>query len=150
VLLLLWLHAFLDAGFQFWSWGFFIILFGAAAQTNQTLVELAKVRNSIPLPKIIGAPGIALPPELNNTLIAPNYQLAVPTRTFREMEEEEEDEMEWEEGDGNNSKAHHDTSPKDVNNASSLLHQPTHLQKSDQDGHKVSFSIAAAAKRPKT
>jgi predicted homoserine dehydrogenase-like protein len=66
------------------------------------------------------------------------------------MEEEEEDEMEWEEGDGNNSKAHHDTSPKDVNNASSLLHQPTHLQKSDQDGHKVSFSIAAAAKRPKT
>ncbi len=108
------------------------------------------MRNSIPLPKIIGAPGIALPPELNNTLIAPNYQLAVPTRTFREMEEEEEDEMEWEEGDGNNSKAHHDTSPKDVNNASSLLHQPTHLQKSDQDGHKVSFSIAAAAKRPKT
>lgn len=117
---------------------------------RETLVELAKVRNSIPLPKIIGAPGIALPPELNNTLIAPNYQLAVPTRTFREMEEEEEDEMEWEEGDGNNSKAHHDTSPKDGNNASSLLHQPTHLQKSDQDGHKVSFSIAAAAKRPKT
>ncbi len=104
----------------------------------QTLVELAKARNSIPLPKIIGSPGIALPPELD-TLIAPNYQLAVPTRTIPEMEEDETERK----GDAKNSKDN-STGAKDVSAPS----QPTHLQKSDQDGHKVSFSLAG--KRPKS
>ncbi|CAK9221272.1 unnamed protein product [Sphagnum troendelagicum] len=106
---------------------------------RETLVELAKARNSIPLPKIIGSPGIALPPELD-TLIAPNYQLAVPTRTFPEMEEDETERK----GDAKNSKDKA-TAAKDVVSGPT---QPTHLQKSDQDGHKVSFSLAG--KRPKS
>lgn len=104
---------------------------------QQILVELAKVKNSIPLPKIIGGPGISLPPEAD-TLIAPNYQLAVPTRTASpDMDED----IEWEADDDAK-----DEMPKDVVASSS---QPTHLQKSDQDaGRKVSFSIGG--KRPKS
>ncbi|KAK1301439.1 hypothetical protein QJS10_CPB12g01785 [Acorus calamus] len=42
---------------------------------REVLLELARNRNKIPLPKSIGGPGIPLPPE-QDTLISPNYQLA--------------------------------------------------------------------------
>ncbi|KAG5229033.1 transcription initiation factor TFIID [Salix suchowensis] len=45
-----------------------------------------------PLPKSIAGPGIPLPPE-QDTLISPNYQLAIPKkRTAQAIEETEEDE----------------------------------------------------------
>ncbi|EFJ17223.1 hypothetical protein SELMODRAFT_68945, partial [Selaginella moellendorffii] len=53
---------------------------------RETLLELAKVRNSIPLPKVIGGPGLALPPD-QDTLTAVNYQLIVPTRTLLNTED---------------------------------------------------------------
>ena len=59
---------------------------------NQVLLELAKNRNKIPLPKSISAPGIPLPPE-QDTLISPNYQLSLPKKqSAQEAEEMEEDE----------------------------------------------------------
>ena len=85
-------------------------------------MDLAKARNSIPLPKIIGGYGISLPPEVD-TLIYPNYQLNVPTRTsFPDMDND----IEWEDDDDKEETA------KDAA-------QPTQLQDS---GRKVSFSIA--------
>lgn len=98
----------------------------------QTLLELAKIRNSIPLPKVIGGPGLALPPE-EDILIAPNYQLDVPTRSVQDFDLENED-------DDDESKPDSD---KDVNSS-----QPSSVRKADQDGRKVSFSLAA--KRPKS
>lgn len=97
------------------------------------LVELAKARNSIPLPSIIGGHGIALPPEAD-TLIFPNYQLNVPHRTsFPDMN----DDIEWEDDDDGKEETSKEAA------------QPTHLLKSDQDsGRKVSFSIAG--KGPKS
>ncbi|KAF3773575.1 hypothetical protein EJ110_NYTH55024 [Nymphaea thermarum] len=45
----------------------------------QVLLALARNRNKIPLPKSASGPGIPLPPE-KDTLISPNYQLALPRR----------------------------------------------------------------------
>ncbi|CAM8936464.1 unnamed protein product [Rhodiola kirilowii] len=46
---------------------------------REVLLELARTRNKIPLPKTIAGPGIPLPPE-EDTLISPNYQLAIPKK----------------------------------------------------------------------
>lgn len=60
---------------------------------REVLLELARNRNKIPLPKSIAGPGISLPPE-QDTLISPNYQLMIPKKqsvqTAEETEEEEE------------------------------------------------------------
>ncbi|CAH2068647.1 unnamed protein product [Thlaspi arvense] len=59
---------------------------------REVLLELARNRNKIPLPKSITGPGIPLPPE-QDTLISPNYQLLIPKKqTSQAMEETEEDE----------------------------------------------------------
>ena len=58
---------------------------------SQVLLELARNRNKIPLPKSISGPGIALPPE-EDTLISPNYQLAIPIKQAGHSVEETEDE----------------------------------------------------------
>ncbi|CAM6083479.1 unnamed protein product [Calypogeia fissa] len=100
---------------------------------RETLLELAKIRNSVPLPKVIGGPGLALPPE-EDILIAPNYQLDVPTRSVQDFDMEDEDE-----DNDNESKPDSD---KDANSS-----QPSSVRKAD-DGRKVSFSLAA--KRPKS
>lgn len=59
----------------------------------QVLLELARNRNKIPLPRSIAGPGIPLPPE-QDTLISPNYQLAIPKKQSSpaavETEEDEE------------------------------------------------------------
>ncbi|KAL2611269.1 hypothetical protein R1flu_022961 [Riccia fluitans] len=101
--------------------------------SRETLLELAKVRNSIPLPKIIGGPGVALPLE-QDSLIAPTYQLDIPTKSFPFTEDEMDmDDEDWSKPD----------SDKETSGS-----QPTNLQKSEQDGRKVSFSIGA--KRPRS
>ncbi|KAL6996251.1 Transcription initiation factor TFIID subunit 9 [Sarracenia purpurea var. burkii] len=59
---------------------------------REILLELARNRNKIPLPKSMVGPGIPLPPE-QDTLISPNYQLAIPKKqTGHAVEETEEDE----------------------------------------------------------
>ncbi|CAN6480228.1 unnamed protein product [Victoria cruziana] len=55
------------------------------------LLELARNRNKIPLPKSVAGPGIPLPPE-QDTLISPNYQLALPRRQVNSNVEETEEE----------------------------------------------------------
>lgn len=57
------------------------------------LLDLARSRNKVPLPKSIAGPGIIpLPPD-QDTLLSPNYQLAIPQRLNRQpAEETEEDE----------------------------------------------------------
>ncbi|KAK9066928.1 hypothetical protein SSX86_014252 [Deinandra increscens subsp. villosa] len=59
---------------------------------REVLLELARERNKVPLPRSLGGPGMALPPE-SDTLISPNYQLAISRkRTNEAVEEKEEDE----------------------------------------------------------
>ncbi|KAG8388421.1 hypothetical protein BUALT_Bualt02G0124100 [Buddleja alternifolia] len=59
---------------------------------REVLLELARSRNKVPLPKSIVGHGIHLPPD-RDTLISPNYQLAIPKRqNIEPAEETEEDE----------------------------------------------------------
>lgn len=58
---------------------------------REVLLELAQNRNKIPLPKSIAGPGFPLPPD-QDTLIAPNYQFAIPNKRSVEPMEETEDE----------------------------------------------------------
>ncbi|CAA7407558.1 unnamed protein product [Spirodela intermedia] len=46
---------------------------------REVLLELARSRNKVPLPKSIGGPGIPLPPE-QDTLLSPNFQLFIPRK----------------------------------------------------------------------
>ncbi|KAK3409131.1 hypothetical protein EUGRSUZ_J01267 [Eucalyptus grandis] len=57
---------------------------------SRVLLELAKIRNKIPLPRTVAGPGTLLPPELD-TLIFPNYQLTIPEK--QPLEELEQDEV---------------------------------------------------------
>ncbi|CAK8563838.1 unnamed protein product [Lathyrus sativus] len=57
---------------------------------REVLLELAKIRNKIPLPKSL-APGVPLPPD-QDTLISPNYQFAFPNKRSAEPIEETEEE----------------------------------------------------------
>lgn len=91
------------------------------------LLELARTRNKAPLPKSIGGMGIPLPPE-QDTLINPNYQLAIPRR--HETEEMEEDE---EAADGNPNPNPNDTA-QDRRNLS-------------QGAQRVSFPLVAKQSR---
>ncbi|XP_058085119.1 transcription initiation factor TFIID subunit 9 [Magnolia sinica] len=60
---------------------------------REVQLELARNRNKIPLPKTNAGSAIPLPPE-QDTLISPNYQLAMSKKqspqAIEEMEEEEE------------------------------------------------------------
>uniref|UniRef100_A0A2P2JF94 Transcription initiation factor TFIID subunit 9 n=1 Tax=Rhizophora mucronata TaxID=61149 RepID=A0A2P2JF94_RHIMU len=58
---------------------------------REVLLELARNRNKIPLPKTTPGPSIPLPPE-QDTLISPNYQLVIPMKQAGQAEEMEEDE----------------------------------------------------------
>lgn len=93
----------------------------------QTLMELAGIRNRYPLPRVIGGPGLALPPE-QECLIAANYQLAVPTKSFVEGSQLIPDELPGKD----------DAEDRD----GQVFQQPTQLQRSDQD-RKVSFAISS-------
>ncbi|KAJ4717780.1 transcription initiation factor TFIID subunit 9 [Melia azedarach] len=60
---------------------------------REVLLDLARSRNKIPLPKSISGPGVPLPPD-QDILISPNYQLPIPKKqsaqAAEEMEEDEE------------------------------------------------------------
>ncbi|CAN0906963.1 Transcription initiation factor TFIID subunit 9 [Linum grandiflorum] len=60
---------------------------------REVLLELARNRNKIPLPKSAPGPGTPLPPD-QDTLISPNYQLAMPRKQLPQVEEMEEDDEE--------------------------------------------------------
>ncbi|PON35691.1 Transcription initiation factor [Parasponia andersonii] len=61
---------------------------------REVLLELARSRNKIPLPRSITGPAsIPLPPE-QDTLISPNYQLAIPRRQSAQAAEETEEDDE--------------------------------------------------------
>ncbi|XP_039009215.1 transcription initiation factor TFIID subunit 9-like isoform X1 [Hibiscus syriacus] len=57
---------------------------------ENVLLELARNRNKVPLPKAIPGPGIPLPPE-QDTLISTNYQFAIPKKQPAQALEETED-----------------------------------------------------------
>ncbi|KMZ62302.1 Transcription initiation factor TFIID subunit [Zostera marina] len=63
--------------------------------SHDILIELAKSKNKLPLPKLIGNGGMRILPE-QDTLINPNYQLFIPeqhcTGSDVDVEIEEEDE----------------------------------------------------------
>ncbi|KAK4744877.1 hypothetical protein SAY87_011189 [Trapa incisa] len=92
---------------------------------REVLLELARSRNKIPLPKTLAGPGIPLPPE-QDTLINPNYQLAIPRRQPAQAVEEMEDERS-------------DTNP-------SQEQQATDLPQQQQTPQRVSFPLS---KHPK-
>ncbi|KAJ8471181.1 hypothetical protein OPV22_025524 [Ensete ventricosum] len=94
---------------------------------REVLLELARRRNKIPLPKTIAPPGsIPLPPE-QDTLIIPNYQLLIPRKQPPQVEETEED------VNGSN------VNPTLVPNSS----------QEQQTLQRVSFPLSSAAKRPR-
>ncbi|KQJ89910.1 transcription initiation factor TFIID subunit 9 [Brachypodium distachyon] len=112
---------------------------------REVLLELARSRNKIPLPKSIAPPGsIPLPPE-QDTLLSQNYQLLPPLKAPTQVEETEEDDNE-----------EVDTNPANPN--------PNYLRQDQRDNEqqqplphtqsqRVSFQLnavaAAAAKRPR-
>lgn len=99
------------------------------------LLELARSRNKIPLPKSIAPPGsIPLPPE-QDTLINPNYQLLIPRKQPSQVEETEEEDV---------------PNP----NPNPNLPQEQQMMSADQQQppqapQRVSFPLVAGAKRPR-
>ncbi|WOL09767.1 hypothetical protein Cni_G18520 [Canna indica] len=104
---------------------------------REILLELARNRNKIPLPKSIAPPGsIPLPPE-QDTLISPNYQLVLPRKQPAQVEETEDD------VDGANA------NPNLVSNSVQEHRTGTDQQPMQQTPQRVSFPLSSAAKRPR-
>uniref|UniRef100_A0A453G2Z8 Transcription initiation factor TFIID subunit 9 n=1 Tax=Aegilops tauschii subsp. strangulata TaxID=200361 RepID=A0A453G2Z8_AEGTS len=106
----------------------------------KVLLELARSRNKIPLPKSIAPPGsIPLPPE-QDTLLSENYQLLPALKPPTQIEEAEDDNEGTNASPGNPSPSY----PQDQRG--SEQHQP------QSQSQRVSFQLnavaAAAAKRP--
>lgn len=109
---------------------------------SQVLLELARSRNKIPLPKSIAPPGsIPLPPE-QDTLLSQNYQL-LPALKPPTQTEEAEDEEEGANADAANPNPNSSQDQR----GNEQQHQP------QSQGQRVSFQLnavaAAAAKRPR-
>ncbi|KAL6878470.1 hypothetical protein ACP4OV_012640 [Aristida adscensionis] len=112
---------------------------------REVLLELARSRNRIPLPKSIAPPGsIPLPPE-QDTLLAQNYQLLPPLKPPPQVEETEDENEEVNPSVTLNSGNPNPNYPQDQRG--SEQHQ------TPQHGQRVSFQLnavaAAAAKRPR-
>ncbi|KAM3354385.1 hypothetical protein ACQJBY_025203 [Aegilops geniculata] len=110
----------------------------------KVLLELARSRNKIPLPKSIAPPGsIPLPPE-QDTLLSQNYQL-LPALKPPTQTEEAEDEEEGANADAANPNPNSSQDQR----GSEQQQQP----QSQSQGQRVSFQLnavaAAAAKRPR-
>lgn len=95
--------------------------------SQQVLLDLARNRNKLPLPKTIAGPGIPLPAD-QDTLISPNYQLAIPNKRPSQPLEETEDEE----------------ASDPIPNSSSQEAEKTEMQQNPQQ--RVSFPLP---KRPK-
>ena len=111
------------------------------SDVTQVLLELARSRNKIPLPKSIAPPGsIPLPPE-QDTLLSENYQLLPALKPPTQIEEAEDDNEGTNASPGNPSPSY----PQDQRG--SEQHQP------QSQSQRVSFQLnavaAAAAKRPR-
>ena len=112
---------------------------------SQVLLELARSRNKIPLPKSIAPPGsIPLPPE-QDTLLSQNYQLLPPLKPPTQVEETEDD------NEGANTNPANPSPSYSQDQRGNEQHQPLpHAQ-----SQRVSFQLnavaaaAAAAKRPR-
>ncbi|KAK8921264.1 hypothetical protein KSP39_PZI020532 [Platanthera zijinensis] len=103
---------------------------------REVLLELARTRNKTALPKTLAPAGsIPLPPE-QDTLVSPNYQLLIPRKQLRQIEETEEDE------DVPN--------PTPNANPNPFAEQRTHAEKQQLQAvsQKVSFPLASAAAPP--
>ncbi|TVU46610.1 hypothetical protein EJB05_06155 [Eragrostis curvula] len=112
---------------------------------REVLLELARSRNRIPLPKSIAPPGsIPLPPE-QDTLLAQNYQLLPPLKPPPQVEETEDE----------NEEANTSLTPNSVNPNPTFSQDQrgNEQQHAPQHGQRVSFQLnavaAAAAKRPR-
>ncbi|KAK6790959.1 hypothetical protein RDI58_010040 [Solanum bulbocastanum] len=93
---------------------------------REVLLELARNRNKIPLPKSIAGSGVPLPPE-QDTLINPNYQLAIAKKQTSQPEETEDEESA-------------DPNPAPSKNPS-LSHEKTDVPQGTPQ--RVSFSLGA-------
>uniref|UniRef100_I1PC66 Transcription initiation factor TFIID subunit 9 n=1 Tax=Oryza glaberrima TaxID=4538 RepID=I1PC66_ORYGL len=103
---------------------------------SMVLLEVARNRNKIPLPKSIAPPGsIPLPPE-QDTLLSQNYQLLAPLKPPPQFEETEDD------NEGANPTPTSNPSNPSPNNLQEQQQLPQH-------GQRVSFQLnaVAAAKR---
>ena len=102
-------------------------------------MELARVRNSVPLPKAISGPSIALPPE-QDMLVAPNYQIVVqPFHGVKNV-----DELEGEDGDASHTPT---TSERNGMPPPSATSQQHHHHMDHDSSRKVTFSLSGT-KRP--
>ncbi|KAL6650119.1 hypothetical protein ACP70R_014343 [Stipagrostis hirtigluma subsp. patula] len=113
---------------------------------EHVLLELARNRNRIPLPKSIAPPGsIPLPPE-QDTLLAQNYQLLPPLKPPPQQVEEIEDDNE----EANPSLTPNTANPNPNYSQDQRSNEQHHTP---QHGQRVSFQLnavaAAAAKRPR-
>uniref|UniRef100_A0A0E0KEX7 Transcription initiation factor TFIID subunit 9 n=1 Tax=Oryza punctata TaxID=4537 RepID=A0A0E0KEX7_ORYPU len=100
---------------------------------REVLLEVARNRNKIPLPKSIAPPGsIPLPPE-QDTLLSQNYQLLAPLKPPSQFEETEDD------NEGANPTPTSNPSNPSPNNLQEQQQQlPQHAQR-------VSFQLNAVA-----
>ncbi|KAK3146988.1 hypothetical protein QOZ80_3BG0276240 [Eleusine coracana subsp. coracana] len=112
---------------------------------REVLLESARSRNRIPLPKSIAPPGsIPLPPE-QDTLLAQNYQLLPPLKPPPQIEETEDD----------NDEVNPSVTPNPANPSPTYSQDQrgNEQQHTPQQGQRVSFQLnavaAAAAKRPR-
>ncbi|PWZ56875.1 Transcription initiation factor TFIID subunit 9 [Zea mays] len=112
---------------------------------REVLLELARSRNRMPLPKSIAPPGsIPLPPE-QDTLLAQNYQLLPPLKPPPQYEETEDE----------NEESNPSLTPNPANSNPTLSQdqRSNEQQHTPQHGQRVSFQLnavaAAAAKRPR-
>ncbi|XP_020272738.1 transcription initiation factor TFIID subunit 9 [Asparagus officinalis] len=111
---------------------------------REVLLELARSRNKIPLPKRIAPPGsIPLPPE-QDTLINPNYQLLIPRKQPLQVEETEEE-------DTSNPNPNPNPNPDSAPSSSQEQRTSNEQQQQQQQlgQQRVSFPLSAGAKRPR-
>ncbi|KAF0922316.1 hypothetical protein E2562_031808 [Oryza meyeriana var. granulata] len=113
---------------------------------REVLLEVARNRNKIPLPKSIAPPGsIPLPPE-QDTLLSQNYQLLAPLKPPPQFEETEDD------NEGANPTPTPTSNPTNPNPNNLQEQRGNELQQQlPQHAQRVSFQLnavaAAAAKR---
>ncbi|KMZ59380.1 Transcription initiation factor TFIID subunit [Zostera marina] len=112
---------------------------------REILMELARSRNKLPLPKSIQTGGMPLPPE-QHTLTHPNYQLLIPKQHWAgsevDVEIEEEDVVDADTSENQN------PSQSPVTNVTSPTSQEQVQEEQQLQQQRVAFSMTAG-KRPR-